>query len=323
MPVPMTENSKTVSRGSRFWKTSRTTTPAAAPMPSAVISTPNVALSPPSTSVAKTGPSGIIAPPPMSPSPRPMITPRTSGSLTMNRTPSLMSRNVARQVGLVLRGRGRRRDRQAQDDQRGDEERRRVDPQRERLLVDLQRVERGEGAQPRGERGEQREDQRRERERAVRRDERQRVRGRELVVVDEVRHRRVLRRTPQQRQDLEQKREHDEPGRLSTRTGAARAAPRARCRTRTITLAAVEPVDDDAADRREEEPRQHAGQHHEARPRRRVVRDLGRDGEDREEADPVAEARDDLGDARAGRTSACRTPATARAVRVPRPAAAG
>ena len=91
----MTANSNTVSRGSRFWKSSSSTTPAAAPRPSAVINTPKVALSPPSASFANTGPSGIIAPPPISPRPRPTITPRTRGSLTMNCRPSLMSRNVS------------------------------------------------------------------------------------------------------------------------------------------------------------------------------------------------------------------------------------
>ena len=79
MPVPMTANSNTVSRGSRFCSISSTTTPIAAPMPSAVMSTPNVALSPPRPSFANTGPSGIIAPAPMTPTPSPTMTPRTRG----------------------------------------------------------------------------------------------------------------------------------------------------------------------------------------------------------------------------------------------------
>ena len=87
------------SRGSRFWNHSSVTTPIAAPNPSAVISTPNAALPPSSTSFAKhraerdhragadeadrRGRSSRRAP---------------SGSLRMNCSPSLISRNVSRPV---------------------------------------------------------------------------------------------------------------------------------------------------------------------------------------------------------------------------------
>ena len=90
----MIENSNTVTFGSRRWSASRATTPAAAPKPSAAISAPKVALSPPSALRANTGPSGIIAPPPISARPRPMMIPRTRGWLRMKCKPSLMSRSV-------------------------------------------------------------------------------------------------------------------------------------------------------------------------------------------------------------------------------------
>ena len=95
VPVPTTAAANTVERGRRPWSHRNVTTPNAAPNPSAVMSTPNAALPPESTSFAKEGPSGIMAPPPMSPKPRPMITPRTSGFLPMNCSPSLMSRKVS------------------------------------------------------------------------------------------------------------------------------------------------------------------------------------------------------------------------------------
>ena len=60
--------------------------------------------------------------------------------------------------------------------------------------------------------------------------------------------------------------------------------------------APVEPVDDDAADGAEEEAGHDARHHHEADGRARVVGDTGRDREDRDQADPVAGARDDLRD---------------------------
>ena len=76
--MPITAKQNTVMRGSRPCSHNSVTTPMAAPKPSAVISTPNAALPPSSTSLAKLGPSGIIAPAPMRPKPRPSITPRTS-----------------------------------------------------------------------------------------------------------------------------------------------------------------------------------------------------------------------------------------------------
>ena len=65
--MPITAKQNTVMRGSRPCNHSSVTTPIAAPKPSAVISTPNAAAPPSSTSWAKLGPSGIIAPAPMRP----------------------------------------------------------------------------------------------------------------------------------------------------------------------------------------------------------------------------------------------------------------
>ena len=65
--MPITAKQNTVMRGNRPCSHNSVTTPMAAPKPSAVISTPNAALPPSSTSLAKLGPSGIIAPAPIRP----------------------------------------------------------------------------------------------------------------------------------------------------------------------------------------------------------------------------------------------------------------
>ena len=93
--MPITAKQNTVMRGNRPCSHSSVTTPMAAPKPSAVINTPNAALPPSSTSLAKLGPSGIIAPAPMRPKPRPSITPRTSACCETNCSPSLISRKVS------------------------------------------------------------------------------------------------------------------------------------------------------------------------------------------------------------------------------------
>ncbi len=124
---------------------------------------------------------GSSRPPRSSPKPRPTITPRTRGLVRDEgetlldvadglRQSSFSSRTVfPRGIGRLPHDGGRH------------EERARVEEERERLLVDLEGVQRVEAAEPGGERREQREDDRRDRERAVRRDERQRVRRRELL----------------------------------------------------------------------------------------------------------------------------------------------
>ena len=113
-PVPITAKQNTVMRGRRPCNHSSVTTPIAAPKPSAVMSTPNAAAPPSSTSFAKLGPSGIIAPAPMSPTPRPSMTPRIIGCFPTNCSPSLISRKVSVQSMRLLsvrrsrRGIGRR-----------------------------------------------------------------------------------------------------------------------------------------------------------------------------------------------------------------------
>ena len=202
-PTPSTAKAKIGPLGSRLWNHSRPTTPNAAPNPSAVISAPNAALPPFSTSVANDGPSGIIAPAPMMPNPRPMITPRTSGWRRMNTNPSLMSRNVSVQsmrvpFGRCLPGIGSRHTIAADT--------RNViasNTEREELLIDLERGDEVELAEHGRETGEQGEDDRRDREGAVRRGEGERVGGRELILAHEVRHGGGLRRTPQEREHLQ------------------------------------------------------------------------------------------------------------------------
>ena len=119
----------------------------------------------------------------------------------------------------------------------------------------------------------------------------ERVRRRELVgILHDVRNRRVLGRPPQQRQHL------DRGTRCTTRPEERveerqhreeRGAPDV---ARDHHDLAVPPVDECTAERREQEARQHARDHHEtdAGPR---ARDLRREREDRDEPDPVAEAR--------------------------------
>ena len=60
MPVPITAPTNTDSRGNRRCTAKSVTTPSAAPTPSAVISRPNAEGPPPSTSRAKSGPSGTM-----------------------------------------------------------------------------------------------------------------------------------------------------------------------------------------------------------------------------------------------------------------------
>ena len=245
----------TVARGRRFCNQSSVTTPNAAPKPSAVISTPKAALPPLSTSFAKLGPSGIIAPAPMMPMPSPSITPRTSVCFETNCDALLdlaegLGPVDARAVGSVASagsGAGRRSRPSTRNVQASNDE-------REQLLVDLERADDVEVAEHRGEPREQREDDRRDRERAVRRGERQGVRRLQLLLGDEVRHRRRLRRSPQQRQDLETERDEEEAGQVLDEREEEQEA-RATDVAEHHHLAPVEPVDDHPADGGEEEAR--------------------------------------------------------------------
>ena len=179
--------------------------------------------------------------------------------------------------------------------------------QREHLLVDL---ERGDDVERRrahvASAGEQREDDRRDRERAVRRDERQRVRRRRAAPRHEVRHRRGLRRAPQQREDLEpEARSARGRARLST-NGSSTSRPARPMSQSTITLRRSKRSMITPPTVPRKKPGTHAGDHDEAHRGARVVGDARRDREDRDEPDPVAEARDDLREPEPEERLACR-----------------
>ena len=111
-----------------------------------------------------------------------------------------------------------------------------------------------------------------ERERAVGRDQRERVRGREVLLGHEVRHRRVLRRAPEQGEDLDEERDDDQqPEAVHERQRRDQRGPPEVAADHH--LAPVEPVDDHAAERREEEAGHHPDGDDEAERGGRAVRD--------------------------------------------------
>ena len=228
--MPITPKQNTVMRGSRPCSQSSVTTPVAAPKPSAVISTPNAALPPSSTSWAKLGPSGIIAPAPIRPKPRPSITPRTSACFDTNCRPSLTSRKVSVQSmrPVLLRSR------------RGIGRRHTIAADTRNVIASKKSASTSwstlndettlKAPSTVASAGEQREDDRRDRERAVRRGERQRVRRRQLLVRHQVRHRRRLRGAPHQREDLEPERDQQQPTEVLDERQQQEQARRGRCR---------------------------------------------------------------------------------------------
>ena len=135
---------------------------------------------------------------------------------------------------------------------------------------------------------------RRERERAVRRDQRERVRGREVLLGHEVRHRRVLRRAPQQGEDLDEERDDAPASRGCRRTAASRSARPARGRSTTITLRRSNRSTMTPPSVARKKPGHHPHRDHEAERGGRAVRDAVGQRQDREEPDPVAQAREDL-----------------------------
>ena len=99
-------------------------------------------------------------------------------------------------------------------------------------------------------------------------------------------------RSPQQREHLDRERQdHEAPDVLPERQHREQSGPADVARDHHGL--AVPAVDERAADRREQEAGEHAGDHHEA-DRGRRVRDAAGDREDREEPGPVAEARREL-----------------------------
>ena len=122
--------------------------------------------------------------------------------------------------------------------------------------------------------------------------------------------RRVLRRPPQQREHLDQERDDDETEQVRPRTAAARAAPARPMSHVTITTLRFQRSTSAPPSGASTKPGQHARDHHEA-DRGRRVRHAARDREDREQPDPVAEARHDLRAEERQEARARGTPATA------------
>ena len=117
----------------------------------------------------------------------------------------------------------------------GDEPRRQqeagaVGPDRERRLVRVEEVQRVEVAEPLRDAGQGREEGGAERKRRVRGDEPERVGRRELIGLDDVGHRRVLRRAPHQREDLDQERDQHQLDEVVEERQERRAARPGRCR---------------------------------------------------------------------------------------------
>ena len=196
------------------------------PMPSAVIKMPNCEL-PPSTSSANTAPSGTIAPAPMIPpaeadhhrphQPVGADEPEPFDDLAEG------LRSSRRAVSPDRSGFG------SGSRQMSSAEARKLSPSTQSASAsrfDVEGRHRVEPAEPVRQHREGRGDRRGQREGAVRRDESERVRRRELLVGNEVRQRRVLRRAPQQREHLERRtrRSRARPGRRRT-AGPRGASP--------------------------------------------------------------------------------------------------
>ena len=243
--------------------------------------------------MANSCPSGMIIPPPMSPPARPIITPRTSGFDRTNRSPSTMSCHVCDADTRVITRRSL--------ESRRSREMRNADTRNVRPSTQIgssdcwwKRPEVVDVAEPLGDAGEDRVEHRADEERAVRGDEPERVRRRELLgILHDVRDRRVLRRAPQQREDLDQERDHDQPEQV--------VPERQHQSSRPATDVAADHhrscgSSDRGAHRRSARTRTRAACGRSSRGRCRVsrTRDLRRDREDREEPGPVAEARDEL-----------------------------
>ena len=232
-PVATTPVVNTACRGSRRCAHSSVTTPIAAPMPSAVISRPNAPLPPCSTSFATVGPSGTIAPPPISP-PR-----QTDHHAAHERVradepqpfldvePRLPGRDPRARAPFTLV------EPQARDQQRGEEERARVDPDRERALLHVRGCSSAwkppsqcagiasaantiapSGNVPNA---------------ATRPSEL--AEAKLLRVLDDVGNGRLLGRCPQQREDLDHEREDHQAPDVRPERQQQRAARRDRCRS--------------------------------------------------------------------------------------------
>ncbi len=263
-PVVTTAAVNTACRGSRRCTPNNVTTPIAAPTPNAIMRIPNAELPPPSTSCAKSGPSGMIMPPPIRPPARPIITPRTSGFDRTNRSPSTMSCHVwatgtrliaapfafCRGVSLEMRNAdtrnvdastqiGRRFGWSWKIDQVWKSPSHFETPARIANTTAPTRNVPYAATRP------------------------ERVRRRELVgILHDVRHARVLGRTPEQREHLDQERQDDEAEQVvPERQDHEQREPADVARDHHDL--AVPAVEERAAERREHEARQHARDHHE------------------------------------------------------------
>ena len=199
----------------------------------------------------------------------------------------MSGRSTVRRFSSGRRSRG--------DQDRRDEERQRVDPDRERLLSSKPKPPSASKppshfATPASAAN----IDRAERERAVRGDERRASSPtRAARVLHDVRHRRVLRRAPQQREHLDAgTRARTSPSRLS-KNGSSASSPARPMSQLTITTLRFHRSTSAPPSGARKKPGQHPRDHHEA-DRGARARHLRREREDRDEPDPVAEARHDL-----------------------------
>ena len=234
MPVATTAAVNTAWRGSRRWTTSSVTTPIAAPTPSAVISRPNADGAAAAARRSRTADRAARScPPPIKPPASPIITPRTSGLERMNLRPSMMSRQVCATGTRLTAPRSLSSSRSREMSSAETRNVERVDPDRR--------------ATPAG-RGTGRDAWKPPSHFATpaRLAKKTAPSGNVPNAATSPSEfadascsgsftmfgtRRVLGRTPQQRQHLDQERQHDEARAGCPRTAAERAARRGRCRT--------------------------------------------------------------------------------------------
>ena len=264
--------------------------PIAMPMPNATTTTPHPAAFARSVVFTKIGPSASTAPTAANAITMPAVIADAIESSRRNRSPSTMSRQIRERSNCSSAARRRRLERDAAHHHGREGERAGVQQQRaasragatpeRRWLISASTAK---TAPPSG-------------SVAYVLDEPDRVRVRELSPRHQVRQRRVARRRPQQREAFDHERQQEDR-RQSRWTNAIvpYSAPRATSAS-DHDLLAVEPVDERAGERSEQDRGQHPGGHHAA------DREAGRGGgartdvaterRHRDEPDPVPERRD-------------------------------
>ena len=184
----------------------------------------------------------------------------------------------------------------APDDGGGSQERQAVDVEGQPLLVELPRVDPTLVGEALGELGEERSDAGRHGEHAVRRRHIERVGGGELLLRDDVRDDRFLRRRPQHREDLENERGEDQSEQAVDERQREEDERPTDIAEQHHPLA-IEAVDDHTCRSGEEEPRSDTGREDQRnRGSLRPVADAFGERDDRNQAEPVTRCRDDLGD---------------------------